>query len=280
VAFPDILLTPTCLTNVTNQTTDKFNNHRIAFSQPFSLKNVTSEKVFDDLRETIESCPFVVADVDMDWNSITIVDIAQLLTNFNINDSQMLVYTEQMRQQFFLEILAALTICLSVYNKKNIPRYDDSNDIKTESEFYVEEQEMFKKMEFLIVTFRRQYLITRPCQTIHDIVQQGINQCLNRNYLVIDFIPETSLADFDTIHSDTDDDDDLNDYTLNDSHNKSETLQKRVFRTHFQEYRCQLVFFSRLIGSYIESICLLLKLITDSNEHTTNIRLKGKILNS
>lgn len=98
-----------------------------------------------------------------------------------------------MLSSFFIYSVSALSILSKVQHSENTS--------------YINEDEMFNQIAFLLYTFGiPKYLIIRPCQNLHQIIQEIIQHCQSRNYISsvknIDFfkiIPDQCDFDFNCI---------------------------------------------------------------------------------
>ncbi|CAF3689802.1 unnamed protein product [Rotaria socialis] len=221
----------------------------------------TIENIFNTLQTILQTCPFIIAD-NHKWNEITQQHIEQYHSNFaDANSKSKLV--SLIRKEYFLDILAALSILSKVQNSENMPR--------------IFECELLNQMTFLLFTFgNKHHLNIRSCQTCNQIIQQLIQHCQLRNYISTTCAPQKSMHFRDTILSDhewSDDNDDAIDdafadhdddnsddeIILNNISNKSSEPMKPSYRINYKEYHFQLKFFAKLVGSYIEAIVTILK---------------------
>ncbi|CAF3368061.1 unnamed protein product [Rotaria sp. Silwood1] len=227
--------------------------------------STTVETIYNTLQTILKTCPFIIMD-DHKWNEITRQHIEQYYLKLDTYDSKSKLISI-IRKEYFLDILAALSILSKVQHNENFPR--------------IFEFEIFNQIAFLLFTFgNKQYLNIRSCQNIHQNIQQIIQHCQSRNYISITYIPQKSMRFRDTILSDhewsDDDDDDVMDdefvdhdndsddggddeIIVNDLSNKISETIKLSYRINYHEYHFQLKFFAKLFGSYIEAIVYILK---------------------
>ncbi|CAF1252037.1 unnamed protein product [Rotaria sordida] len=225
----------------------------------------TVETIYNTLQTILKTCPFIITD-NHKWNEITQPYIEEYYLKLDKNNSKSKLISI-IRKEYFLDILAALSILSKVQHSENISR--------------VFEFDIFNQITFLLFTFgNKQYLNIRSCQNLNQIIQQIIQHCQLRNYISTTYIPQKSMRFRDTILSDhewsddnddvidgefidhdndDDDDDDDDGIIISDlSNNISETM-KSSYRINYQEYYFQMKFFAKLFGSYIEAIVYILK---------------------
>ncbi|CAF0938808.1 unnamed protein product [Adineta steineri] len=225
-------------------------------------ESATVEIIFNTLQMILKTCPFIIAD-NHKWHEIAVKDIELYKFKFDNNKNSKFKLISIVRKEYFLEILATLSILSKIQHIDNRSR--------------IYEFEMFNQMVFLLFTFgTKEYLNIRSCQNIHQIIQQTIQHCQSRHYILTDYISQKSMKFCDTILSDhewsddNDDDvdvmeeefidhDDEDDMLITDIPNKIYETTKPIYRINYQETHLQLKFFAKLFGSYIEAIVYILK---------------------
>ncbi|CAF0777523.1 unnamed protein product [Adineta ricciae] len=246
----------------TNQlvTTNLEFEHAIACIELCQLtKNSLSiDAMYSTLQIALKTCSFISAGSHR-WNEITVKDMEKYQL---LNKKSKLKLFSVILREYFLDILAALSILSKVQH------------IGTQSR--VLEIEMSNQLTFLLLTFgTKQNLNIRPCLSLYQIIQQIIQLCQTRKYILTDCRLEKPMHFHESILSDhewsedeendlmgeefVDYDDDEDEIIINDLPNRVSDTVKPMYRICFHENEFQLKFFAKLIGPTVKAIIYILK---------------------
>ncbi|CAF0963709.1 unnamed protein product [Adineta ricciae] len=260
----------------TNQlvTTNLEFDHAITCIELCQLTNnpLSIDAMYNTLQIALKTCSFISTD-NHRWNEITVKNMKkyQLLNKKSKSNLFSVILRE-----YFLDILAALSILSKVQH------------VGTQSR--VLEIEMSNQLTFLLFTFgTKQNLNIRPCLNLYQIIQQIIQLCQTRKYILTDCLPQKPMHFHETILSDhewsedeendlmgeefVDYDEDDDEIIINDLPNRVSDTVKPMHRICFHENEFQLRFFAKLIGPTIKAIVYILKYHIENQFETFTLQL-------